>query len=446
MKQSGEQNSRLSHSFAESGAAAVILRIVYAFVILLALAIGWITERHSDDPILVKVGLVAGLVGFTIIAIQVMLGSRLKILDRAFGLDKVVVLHRRMGLVAAVLLLSHPLLLALGTKSLVLFTLHTSWQVNLGKGALLLLVAGVLLALFFSRLRLDYNVWRLIHKAMIVVVILAFVHSIIIGDAFDIGWIRGWWWMLVVFACGAFFRQNVLVTLFGRRAFIVKSVKQETHDTFSLVFEPVKTGLFSYRPGQFMFLKLQRQGRISEEHPFTISSSPTEKDHITATIKKSGNYTNGIDVTQQGDKALVQAPFGRFSWVFDDPASFLFIAGGVGITPIHSMISALRDTGDKRPAVLLYGNKTERDIIFRDEFDNLPANFKVVHVLSRADKGWKGLTGHINAEVIKQQAASVLKDAHVYLCGPPAMMTSVIVALGTLGVNKTRIHYERFTI
>ena len=68
----------------------------------------------------------------------------------------------------------------------------------------------------------------------------------------------------------------------------------------------------------------------------------------------------------------LQAPFGRFSWAFDNPSSFLFIAGGVGITPIHSMITALRDIGDKRQVILLYGNKTEGDIIFAANLRSCP--------------------------------------------------------------------------
>jgi predicted ferric reductase len=447
---SREQNESWLHlNCFESKTAAIILRIGYVFVILLTLAIGLATVRGTDDPLLMKAGFIAGLIGFSIIALQVMLGSRLKLLDRAFGLDRVVVFHRKMGVAAAVLLLSHPLLMALAKKSFRLFSPHTSWQVNLGKVSLLLLVAGVLLALYYSKFRLDYNAWRLIHKAMILVVIFAFAHSIIIGDAFQIGWIKVWWWVLAVFACVAFLWQNFLINPFGRKKYIVKSVTKETHDTFTLTLEPAGSpgaAVLNYKPGQFMFLKLRRRGMISEEHPFTISSSPTTQGHITATIKKSGNYTNTIDKTQVSDKALIQAPFGRFSWAFDNPSSFLFIAGGVGITPIHSMIAALRDTGDTRPVMLLYGNKTEGDIIFHGEFEKLPANFKVAHILSKAQKDWKGLTGHINAEIIKQEADGMLKEADVYLCGPPTMMQNAVGALESLGVDKRKIHYERFTI
>jgi ferredoxin-NADP reductase len=271
----------------------------------------------------------------------------------------------------------------------------------------------------------------------------------LLGDAFEIRWVKVWWWVLVVLACGAFSWQNFVVIPFGRKKYIVKAVTKETHDTFTLRFEPAGNSgeaVFDYKPGQFMFLEIQHRGRKNEEHPFTISSSPTSQGLIAATIKKSGNYTNLIDQTQVSDVALLQSPFGRFSFCFDKPSAFLFIAGGVGITPIHSMITALCDIGDSRPAVLLYGNKTEGDIIFRSQFDKLPANFKVVHILSKAEKGWKGLTGHISAEIIKKEADNVLKEADVYLCGPPAMMHSAVSELESLGVDKRKIHYERFTI
>jgi predicted ferric reductase len=447
MSPEGEKNKcRCWQSLAESKAAGIILRVIYAAVILLTLGIATGTQLHTDDPLLIKIGLGTALVGFSIIALQVILGSRIKMLDRAFGLDKVMMFHRKMGVVAAVLLLSHPVLIAMGHGSLKLFTSHTPWQVNLGKGALILVVLGVLLALSFAKFRMDYNIWRWFHKAMVAAVILAFAHSLVIGDAFEINWIKAWWWVLLIGACGAFLRQNICVRLFGRRAFIVKSVKHETHDTFTLEFVPAKDNVFDYKPGQFMFLKMRLQGRIGEEHPFTISSSPTTRGHITATIKKSGNYTSLIDQPKVMDLVLVQAPFGRFSYCFDNPPSFLFIAAGVGITPIHSMITALRDAADFRDVILLYGNKTEQDIIFRGEFEKLPANFKVVHVLSRADKKWKGLTGHINAEIIKQQAGDILDRAHIYVCGPSMMMQSIIVALKTIGVDNERIHRERFTI
>src|SRR4030042_4481113 len=109
MELESEKNKcRRWQSLAESKTAGIILWAIYSAVILLALGIAIGTQIHSDDPLLIKIGLGVALVGFSIIALQVMLGSRIRTLDRAFGLDKVMRFTRKMGVVAAVLLLSHP--------------------------------------------------------------------------------------------------------------------------------------------------------------------------------------------------------------------------------------------------------------------------------------------------------------------------------------------------
>ena len=96
--------------------------------------------------------------------------------------------------------------------------------------------------------------------------------------------------------------------------------------------------------------------------------------------------------------------------------------------------------------VLLYGNKAEKDIVFRDEIEQLPDNFKTVNVLSQPDDNWDGEKGYITSEIIEKYAGGIIKDAHVYLCGPPVMMDKVIDSLQHLKVSDNRIHYERFTI
>jgi NAD(P)H-flavin reductase len=145
-----------------------------------------------------------------------------------------------------------------------------------------------------------------------------------------------------------------------------------------------------------MFLRPVRPGRKSQTHPFTIAASPLEPGIIATTIKKSGNFTNTIDQPHPGDVGRIEGPFGRFSLVHYDIERFPFVAGGVGITPIMSMLRYLRDTGDRRPVVLLCGNKTARDILFASELEQLPSHLRVVHVLSRPDETWAGPSGHIS--------------------------------------------------
>jgi 3-phenylpropionate/trans-cinnamate dioxygenase ferredoxin reductase subunit len=226
----------------------------------------------------------------------------------------------------------------------------------------------------------------------------------------------------------------------------VESVLPETHNTYNITLKPDAKSVKHHKPGQFAFLELKRPGRKSEIHPFTIASSPTFDTGLRFTIKQSGNFTNTIDQTRTSDKAYVEAPYGQFSFLNYARKPILFIAGGVGITPIMSMMRYLRDTGDFRRALLLYGSCTRKDIIFEDELKALPENFEVIHILSDPDDDWDGLKGFVTEEVIADRAGSVLDEAEVFVCGPPQMMDKVIASLKHLDVNPAHIHYERFTI
>lgn len=99
-----------------------------------------------------------------------------------------------------------------------------------------------------------------------------------------------------------------------------------------------------------------------------------------------------------------------------------------------------------QPVVVLYGNKSERDIIFRQELEKLPDNFKIIHILDSPDANWQDEQDYITKEVIEKYAGDILKDAHVYVCGPPGMMNKVITALYELNIGDKRIHHERFTL
>jgi NAD(P)H-flavin reductase len=110
------------------------------------------------------------------------------------------------------------------------------------------------------------------------------------------------------------------------------------------------------------------------------------------------------------------------------------------------MLGYLRDTGDTRPAMLIYGNKKEEDILFRDELSGMPEHVSVLQVLSAPESNWKGPKGYVATDLIRRAAGNLLEQADVFLCGPPAMMDKVLESLKELGVAGGRIHYERFSI
>lgn len=428
------------------GLWAACLIAIYAALACLPVVLAWALTPLAQASLWRILGRGTALLGFSLMALQFALAGRFKAVDRPFGLDAVMRFHKRMGMCACALLLAHPVFLVIDFPGFWLLSLKTPWQINLGKIGLALLVLAVAFALLFKTLRVDYHIWRASHKVVLAALALGFVHSLAIGSSFRAPGLRAYWWALFAATALVFLYRNAFVPLWGRRRLHVVGVGQETHDTYTVALEPVDGKPLPHAPGQFWFLKLRRPGRPSEEHPFTISSSPTGEPPMTSTIKESGDYTRTIGQTRPGDEALAEGPYGRFSFVHHSPEAFLFIAGGVGITPILSMLCCLRDTDDPRPAVLIYGNKTEDDIICRQEINALPGHAKVVHVLEDPPEGWQGPVGRVTAEVVREHAGDVLDKAHVFLCGPPPMMNAVARALKSLGVPGQRVHSERFAL
>jgi ferredoxin-NADP reductase len=282
---------------------------------------------------------------------------------------------------------------------------------------------------------------------MILVVVLGGAHSRAIGqDLQSSPGLRAWWAALVTIALGLFAWRNVFVPRWGRRCFRVESIRAEARGVWTIDLVPEGGRPLRYLPGQFMFLTLLRAAAPAEEHPFTISSSPSETGVLSATIKESGDFTRTIGLTRRGDRALVEGPFGRFSVVHHAAERFLFISAGVGSTPFASMLRFLSDTGDPRPVLYLCANRTEADIAFREELARVPSNVKVCHLLSQPGPGWSGARGHLDEEALRSLAGGSLDGAAVFLCGPPAFMSSARRSLRSLGVPRAHIHLERFTV
>ncbi len=426
----------------ESGAwGAVLVALYVATAALPAVLAGVLGE--GGGPGLLEAGRAAGLTGLALLVLQVLLAGRFRSLDRPFGLDVVMGFHKAMALMAVGLLAAHPVLIFAGTEG----QIQETWAVTLGLAALAALVAAVALALGFKTLGVPYQMWRRAHKGMLLVVVLGVIHARFIGTDFAlVPAVRGVGYALAGLAVGVWVWRNVLVRLWFRHRFRVASVEKETRDTWTVRMEPVNGQGFTHRPGQFMFLTLKRPGRASEEHPFTIASAPTGEPPLVATIKESGDFTNTIGETREGDAALVEAPYGRFSHEYWDAEALLMVVGGVGITPMLSMLRAMRDRGDTRPVTLIWGNKTEEDIIRREEIEAMGDHVKVVHVLSKPGEGWEGETGRVAKEVLQRHAGDLLSRAQVLLCGPPPMMDAVQATLEELGVKGRQIHFERFAL
>jgi len=440
-------------SRAASPGAAVALVLGYAAIIILPLIVAGVVGGRVDEPFARTLGKSFALVGTAILAMQMVLITRWRALTAPFGLEMVMRFHKSMAVLAVAMLVMHPVLLALASGGWGLITgLKQPWFIWFGKIALLLLLIQGVTSLWQRRI-VQFQRWRIIHNVAPIILVLGFTHSWIVGDDLELTPMRVLWIALLGTALVAYGLHKFVGPAWRRaRAWTVKSVRQETHDTWTVDFEPPRAQPTpSFAPGQFHFVTLYRGGDRydGEEHHFTISSSPAVGPERSSTIKHSGDFTATIGATRPGDRAVIQGPYGRFSYTLCAPDQrYLFIAGGIGITPLMGMLRHMRDLGLPIEVLLLYGNRTEDDIVFRAELDQIAAGeaprLEIVHVLSEPTEGWTGETGYVDRDLLARSIGGDLSGRSVFLCGPDPMMNALIPVLIDMNVPETRLYTERF--
>jgi predicted ferric reductase len=205
---------------------------------------------------------------------------------------------------------------------------------------------------------------------------------------------------------------------------------------------------FRFSPGQFGWLTVWGSPFTITGHPFSFSSSAAVADgRVEMTIRNLGDFTSAIHKVPVGRRVYLDGPYGAFT-IDRNPADMhVLIAGGVGITPMVSIIRTLADRGDQRPVILLYGSKDWESITFREELEALKArlDLTVVHVLVHPPADWTGEQGFINAEVFKRHLSPPYAAHEYFICGPDVMMDAIETALKELGVPLSKYHSERYS-
>lgn len=429
---------------------------LYVVIVLTPLIIVGFARPKTDHGFAYTIGKNLALVGFTILAMQFVLSARLKWVERPFGLNLLFDFHKTMAVVAALMIISHPLLLAMdGGGWGLIFGPEISWHIWLGRIALLILLVHVLLALFRFVIRLNYQTWRFLHDLGGVVLFpLAFFHSWNAGGDLALPAMRVFWTMVFAAGVAAFVWHRVLRPLWLRRTpYTVVDVKQEARDVWTVRLAPPDgSRRFDFLPGQFHFLTFHRAPNLPvEEHHWTISSSPTEAGIVASTIKESGDFTASIGKTKPGDKALVYGAFGRFSYALHpQERDLVFIAAGIGITPFMSMLRHMRETRAERRVLLIYSNQEEDDIVFDEELQQMESGthpqLQVVHVLTKPDETWTGETGRLHPEKLYRICPVNVRDHAYYICAPPPLIDMTSRWLRQCGVPAKQIHFERFNL
>lgn len=234
------------------------------------------------------------------------------------------------------------------------------------------------------------------------------------------------------------------------RQFRIVENRIESEGTFTLILEPADgVPLFSFLAGQFVMLLLTNpDGTPWAKAAYSIATAPTESKYtIELAIKLAGEFTQRASKLSKGDTVGVQGPYGMFTLKANaDP--LVFIAGGVGVTPLRSMIREALLESAPQQVFLFYSDKTRAAMAYEDEFRSLAEtyqNFHFIPCLTRETPvGWDGECTRIDGALIKKHLTR-LGSARFYTCGPTALMDEVKQILITEDIDvKTRLHKESF--
>ncbi len=427
-------------------------------IILLALvpAVIWFivrqgTDRFNDYATTThSLGQLSGLIGMTLFALSFLMTTRMKIIEDWFGgLDKVYKAHHLMGVLAFVLVLFHPLLLVIKfvPSQLYLAAVYllpsSSWPVNFGIVALLSMILLIVLTIFAH---MTYQKWKVSHKFMGLVFIIACFHVFLVTTDITFYPILKYYMLGISFLGLAAFSYTLIKPVLHTSLLYEVSKVNTQYPQLTLISLKPKGNSLQFKAGQFVFIKIRGSNLPKEQHPFTIASSPSEKE-ITLAIKSLGDYTSQLKNLQPGTPVEIEGPYGQFDYLtWKRPQ--LWIAGGIGITPFLSMASYAAGTGQlPGPITLFYCTKNREESVFLQKLEQISQKlgqekFKVVLHCSQEN-------GYLNTEFLGQQMngqGQHIQDMDILLCGPPAMMEGLAKSFEKKGIKKGQIHYEEFNI
>lgn len=428
---------------------------IYLGLVLMPIFIMFLEPRPEGREFWRELSVSFGFIGLAMMTLQFALTTRFKWLKAPYGADIVYHFHRQISFVALGLILVHPLLLFIFSPDTLALLLIWSapWRARAAVVAVFSLLAVVGLSVWRKKLKIEYNRWRIWHGLFASAAIaFAMVHILLVGHYVDLPWKRALWVGYGIFWIGLLIYTRLIKPfMLLQKPYQIVEVKQELGNAWTLVLEPAGHNGFRFSPGQFAWITVRNSPFADAEHPFSISSSAEDSRKLAFTIKELGDFTSTIKNLQIGEKVYVDGPFGSFSVDRHQHANeFFFIAGGVGITPVMSMLRTLADRKESRKLTLVYANKEWGQITFRDELGELSEklNLNIIYVLEKPPANWQGKTGFINQDILEKilPGNKEKNKVEIFICGPCPMMNAVEKTLDKMGFWSGDFHSERFDL
>ncbi len=344
-----------------------------------------------------------------------------------------------------------------------------------GTGSLLILIALAVTSTDGMVTRLGAKRWKLLHRLTYVAIAAGVVHFYLLVKA-DHGWP-----IAFGIAVGALFAYRIAAHYFDLHAEVaslhgklrvarkgakagtnrpfwsgelrVARIFRETPDVKTFRFVATDGGPlpFQHVAGQYLNIALPIGG-VRVHRSYTIASSPTRASYCEISVKRAADgYASHYlhDVVAEGDLVTISAPAGKFVFAGHEAERIVLVAGGVGITPMMSVVRSLTDRGWPGRIDLVFGVRTRTDVIFESELAYLQQRFPNLHVTitlsegADADPTWTGARGRITRELFDRVTPG-LSHGPILLCGPGPMMVATRALLVEMGVPTAEIHEEAF--
>jgi predicted ferric reductase len=413
------------------------------------LALCWpdpVPRTWSAGSALTLVGRVTGMVGTYGVLLCLLLVSRLSLLEREIGQDRLVRWHRRLAPWSLSTVAAHVVLVTVGYSLADGNSIPAEvWELLRGTGSLALAVAGLLLmaaaavtSIRAARHRVDYETWWAIHLYTYLGVALAFGHQLALGPMF-LGhpWARGFW-IAVYVACVlplVVFRAALPLGRSLRHGLRVSEVRRESADVVSVYIGGRDMRRIPAVGGQFYSWRFLTRGLWTQSHPYSLSAAP-DGNRLRITVRALGGHSAALARLKPGTRVIAEGPYGVFRADTRHSERIVLVAGGVGIAPIRALLEELPE---QCRVDLVYRASSREEVLFADELDRLsgPRHSRVHYLVGDRRQHPMDATA-LNALVPD------LAQADVYVCGSAAMVAAVQDSCTSLGVPRQRFHTEAF--
>ncbi len=384
-------------------------------------------------------GEIIGSINIVLMAFALFLSARPKWVEPYFGgLDKMYITHRQVATAAFLLIFIHVLTVPISLSG---------WKLGnyLAVIAFIGIVSIVLITLapripFLNKLTGGtYEGWKNIKRYIGIFFILAFIHSLTIGDPLNAFIAINWVQLFFIFGTVSYLYTEIFGRFFRKYLpYRVDAVKHPNASTTEVTLRAKKEPIKKQRAGQFLFVRFSGDRTLDESHPFTISSAPHE-DVLRVTIKASGDFTRHLfSHLQPNTDAVIEGAYGMFDYKTGGQKQ-IWIAGGIGLTPFLSFV---RDMDGKlvHDVDFYYTVRHPEEALFLDEIQAAAERNPRLNLHIR----FSATEGSLTVEDIVKNTNGNLSEYHIYLCGPLPMIQAFERKFESLGMPGGNIHYEEF--